>query len=178
MSTGPWLDVSELARAGAAWRGVLPLDAFERLKAAVSTAGDVDVALKFSADDVGQARVTGTCGVLAQVVCARCSCAVEVRVESAIDFRIVESEAHAQALTPMFDTVVTEADIVAAGTLVEDDLLLSLPEFACEDWDNCPNALELRTIALELRESQAAHEPEPTTSPFAGLRALNLADSE
>lgn len=171
MSTGPWLDVPELAHAGAAWRGVLPLDAFERLKAAVSSAGDVDVALKFSADDVAQVRVTGTCGVLAQVVCARCSCDVEVRVESVLDFLIVASEAQAQALTPMFDTVMTDDDIVAVGTLVEDDLLLSLPEFACEDWDNCANA-------LELRESQAAYEPEPTKSPFAGLRALNLADSE
>ena len=178
MSTGPWLDVPELARAGAAWHGVLPLDAFGRLKAAVNTASDVDVALKFSGDDVAQARVTGTCGVLAQVVCARCSCDVEVRIESAIDFRIVASEAQAQALTPAFDTVVTDEDIVAVGTLVEDDLLLSLPEIACEDWENCANALELCSNALQLQESQAGHEPESTKGPFAGLRALNLADSE
>ena len=166
MSTGPSLDIAERLRSGGTWRGTLRLAAFERLAATVARGGDVEVAVRFEPDDLARARVTGTCGVHAEVVCARCGSEVDVSVEAAVDFRLVASEAQAQALMPELETVVAAEDRVSVLALVEDDLLLSLPEAGCDDRDRCGN----------WRENRAGQRPEDATaaqarreSPFAVL---------
>lgn len=139
----------------------MPLAAFERFAATVAGGGDVEVAVRFEPDDLGRARVTGTCGVPAEVVCSRCGCDVEVSVECALDFRLVASEAQAQALMPDLETVVASEDRVPVAALVEDDLLLNLPEAGCDDRDECENWAEQRADA-------ATAEP-IRMSPFAVL---------
>lgn len=161
MSTGPSLDIAERLRAGGTWRGTLPLTAFERFAATVAGGGDVEVAVRFEPDDLARARVTGTCGVRAEVVCARCGAEVDVLIECAVDFRLVASEAQAQALMPALETVVAAEDRVPVVALVEDDLLLNLPEAGCDDREECENWAEQRADA-------ATDEP-ARTSPFAVL---------
>ena len=161
MSTGP-LDIAERLRSGGTWRGTLPLTAFERFAAAVAGGGDVEVALRFQPDDLARARVTGTCGVHAIVVCAWCGSDVDVLVQCAVDFRLVASEAQAQALMPTLETVVGTEDRMSIVALVEDDLLLSLPEAGCDDRDHCENW-------GEQRRDVATAEPARRISPFAVL---------
>ena len=162
MSTAPSLDIAERLRAGGTWRGTLPLTAFERLAATVTGGGDVEVGVRFEPDDLARARVTGTCGVHAQVVCAVCGSDVDVLVECAVDFRLVASETQAQALMPTLETVVAAEDRISVVALVEDDLLLSLPEAGCDDRDHCENWGEHRTEV-------ATAEPARRESPFAVL---------
>lgn len=138
----------------------MPLDAFERFAATVAGGGDVAVAVRFEPDDVGRARVTGTCSVSAEVVCSHCGCDVEVPIECALDFRLVASEAQAAALMPDLETVVATEDRISVVVLVEDDLLLNLPEAGCADRDECENWAESRP---ETATAEAA-------SPFAVLR--------
>lgn len=160
MSTGPSLDIAEHLRAGGTWRGTLPLTAFERFAATVAGGGDVEVAVRFEPDDRAWARVTGTCGVRAELACSLCGCDVVVPVECDLDFRLVASEAQAQALMPDLETVVATEDRISVVALVEDDLLLNLPESGCDDRDECENWAEQRPDA-------ATAEP---ASPFAVLR--------
>ena len=160
MSTGPSLDIAERLRSGGTWRGTLPLEAFERFATTVVGGGHVEVAVRFEPDDLGRARVTGTLGVRAEVVCSHCGCDVEVPVECALDFRVVASETQAQALMPDLETVVAPEDRVAVVALVEDDLLLNLPEAGCDDRDECKHWAEQQPDA-------ATAEP---ASPFAVLR--------
>lgn len=162
MSTGPSLDIAGRLQAGGTWRGTLPLTAFERFAATVTGGGAVEVALRFEPDDLARARVTGRCGVNAQVVCAWCGSDVDVLVECAVDFRLVASEAQAQALMPALETVVETEDRMSVVALVEDDLLLSLPEAGCDDRDECENW-------AEQRPDGAAAEPARRISPFAVL---------
>ena len=138
----------------------MPLDAFERFAAAVAGGGDVAVAVRFEPDDQAWARVTGTCGVRAEVVCSRCGCDVEVPVECALDFRLVGDEAQAQALMPDLETVVATEDRISVVALVEDDLLLNLPEAGCDDRDECENWAESRPDGVTAEQA----------SPFAVLR--------
>ena len=156
------LDIAERLRSGGTWRGTLPLEAFERFAATVASAGDVEVAVRLEPDDLGRARVTGSCRVRAEIVCALCGCEVEVSVESPLDFHLVASEAQAQALMPDLETVVATEDRVAVVALVEDDLLLNLPEAGCDDRDECENW-------AEQRPDVAPVEPARRTSPFAVL---------
>ena len=162
MSTGPSLDIAERLQAGGTWRGTLPLAAFERFAATVTGGGDVEVAVRFEPDDLARARVTGTCGVRAQVVCAVCGSDVDVLVECAVDFRLVVSETQAQALMPALETVVAAEDRISVVALVEDDLLLSLPEAGCDDRDHCGNWGEHRSEV-------ATAEPARRENPFAVL---------
>ena len=166
MSTGHSLDIAERLRSGGTWRGTVPLAAFERFAATVAGGGDVEVAVRFEPDDRARARVTGTCGVHAQVVCAWCGSDVDVLVECAVDFRLVDDETQAQALMPTLETVVASEDRISVVALVEDDLLLSLPEAGCDDRDHCEN---WRENWAEQRPDVATAEPAPRESPFAVL---------
>ena len=87
---------------------------------------------------------------------------VEVLVECALDFRLVASEAQAHALMPMLEAVVATEDRISVAALVEDDLLLSLPEAGCEDRDHCENW-------GGQRPDVATAEPARRESPFAVL---------
>ena len=165
MSTGLSLDIAERLRTGGTWRGTLPLAAFERLAETVAGGGDVEVAVRFEPDDLARARVTGTCGARADVVCAQCGCDVNVLVDCAVDFRLVASEAQAQALLPDLETVVATEDRVSVVALVEDDLLMSLPEAGCDDRDDCENWAEQRPDAVTATGNPAAD----VDSPFAVL---------
>lgn len=156
------LDIAERLRSGGTWRGTLSLEAFERFAATVAGAGDVEVAVRLKPDDLGRARVTGSCRVRAEIVCSLCGCEVEVSVESPLDFRLVASEAQAQALMPDLETVVATEDRVAVVALVEDDLLLNLPEAGCDDRDECENWAEQRPDVAPIEATQR-------TSPFAVL---------
>lgn len=170
MSTGPLadrcqalcLDVAELVRTGADWQRSLPLDTFERLCATVNGGGQVEVAVRFARDNAARARVTGRCRANAEVVCARCGAEADVEVTCDVDFRLVASEAQARALMPALDTVVASEDQVSVAALVEDDLLLNLPEFGCSDRDSCANWAEQRPGLDTSADARS-------TSPFAVL---------
>ena len=179
----PRLDVAELARKGRRWRGTIDVAAFERLGpvlfgAALPNPGhqatpwrqgietgtpSVSAALEFSLDVEGRPRVRGRCRVVAPVFCTRCAENVDIAVVSDLDFRVVATDAEAQSMTPTFDAVVCEDNHVPLTVLVEDDILLSIPERCCADPAACDRASE-----VEL----AGHGAETATKPLVGLGAL------
>ncbi len=170
MSSAPWLNVGELARGSGSWRGVVPVGAFERLGAFVGDDGaGVEAELDFEFDAGGRLRVSGTCRVTAAVCCSRCLETAPVAVVAAVDYRVVASEAEAQALTPAVDTVVGDIEAMPATALVEDDLLLSMPEIACREQDSCPRA----PAALE-----TGADAGQSASPFAALKALKAGSAD
>ena len=81
-------------------------------------------------------------------------------VECAIDMRVVGTETEARALMPAFDAVVSADATMRAAELIEDDLLMSVPEIACDDRDRCPHA------------PQVGRPDDGRQRPFAGLAAL------
>ena len=172
----PELNVARLAREGGAWRGSIAVDQFERLGALLyndvetATRGQTDgsarvsAALDFALDADGRPRVTGRCQVAAVVRCGRCAEAVGVEVDSRLDFRIVASEAEAQTLMPDLDVVVSTGPGVLVTALMEDDILLSIPETGCVDGEPCPLALPSGIGEM--------NEDGDERSPFEVLRTL------
>lgn len=123
----------------------------------------VRVSLDFAVDDEGRPQVTGTCGLTANVCCGGCSETLAVDIDADIDFRVVASEADADALMPTVDVVVCDAASVAVSDLIEDDLLLSIPSVGCVDRSTCPHATELGEFLEQDRGERA--------NPFAALRS-------
>ena len=168
----PQLNIVELAREGGRWNGSVEVAAFGRLGEVLSRATDapnadtlvVDAALDFALDDEGRPWVQGTCKVVAPICCGRCAETVDVEVESRLDFRVVSNDTEAQGLMPTLDVVVSEVASVPLTALVEDDILLSLPETGCADGTTCVHAVD--AVAPEAcREASAAN-------PFGVLRTL------
>ena len=168
----PQLNVARLAREGGRWDGTVKVAAFERLREVLSLGPDepnpdsldVSATLDFALDEEGRPRVQGTCKVVAPIRCSRCAETVEVAVESRLDFRIVPNDAQAAGLMPTLDAVVSGVSSVPLTALVEDDLLLSLPETGCADGATCVHALD-GAVAEHGGEGRRI-------SPFEALRTL------
>lgn len=167
------VDLGALVQRGGSWQATVPARAFARFGAALDEAGSesksadsVAVALSCRRDEAGRAHVFGTCRLRASVVCSGCAEAVAVRTETAIDFRIAASDAEAERLADV-DAVVLDEDRATLAALVEDDLLLALPERGCTDSALCPRALALAEAQVE-DAAQAAQKE----GPFAALAAL------
>ncbi len=65
---------------------------------------------------------------------------VAVRVCATVDACVVRSEAEACEMIADFDVIVAPSREVEVAQLVEDDLLLGLPETGCGGGEPCPNA--------------------------------------
>ncbi len=85
-------------------------------------------------------------------------------VQSGVDFRVVATDAEARSLMPAFDTVVSRDTHVPLTMLVEDDILLSIPERCCTDGAKCERASDV--------ELAGCNEETTTANPLVGLRAL------
>lgn len=168
----PQLDVAQLARDRGTWHGTIAVGAFERLGQVLFEEADpggaaspsVSAALNFALDDEGRPWVRGTCQVVAPIRCRRCAETVVVEVESQLDYRIVATDAQAEALMPSYDLVVSNDARLALTALLEDDILLSIPERCCADGSKCRHARET--------EMAARQADVPPAKPLRGLGAL------
>ena len=162
MPSVPSVDIFSLARRGGSWRCTVAASGFSRLAQEAEVA-DVEVDLRFALDDHGRPHATGTCRLVAKVRCCRCLRNEPVEVASCIDLRIVASEAELQALMPEVDAVVSDGPMPIAE-LIEDDLLMSLPEIACKDRETCSYA--------PASGNAAGRDGEDKQLPFEALAAL------
>lgn len=175
MRGGPWLDMLSLARREGRWSGRVPLSALPRLRALVASEGgdgDVQVDLDFRVDGSGRLQVAGEAVAAAMVACSRCMEDVAVRVRVTVDARVVRSEAEASELIADCDVIVAPSREIEVAHLIEDDLLLGLPETGCGDNESCPN--------VPPTEYPAADDDAlpGRSSPFDALAALKTGPDE
>ena len=175
MRGGPWLDVVSLARREGKWSGQVSLSALPRLRALLASeggAGDVKVELGFRVDGSGRLQVAGEAVASATVACSRCMEDVPVRMRATVDALVVRSEAEANELIADCDVIVAPSREMEVAHLIEDDLLLGLPETGCGDRESCPNAPPMEYPA-------AAGDASPSRpSPFEALAALKTGAEE
>ena len=168
----PELDIAQLALERGKWIGTIDVAAFERLGDVLFNGADsseakasrVSAALDFLLDDEGRPRVRGTCKVVAPICCSGCAQTLDVEVESHLDFRVVASDAQVEGLMPELDAVVSEDARLPLTALVEDDILLSVPERCCAPGATCAYASEAERAGHDAGRSGA--------KPLAGLQAL------
>lgn len=128
----------ELARTRGQFVGEIALNAFPRLRALVLGDGVVSVDLRFAHDEKGRCVVEGPVAVTLMLECQRCLEPVERDMHVSLQLCLVGTDAQAADIEPEFEPFVLGDDEVSIVDLIEDDLLLALPNQVCVAFDACP----------------------------------------
>ena len=107
-----------------------------RFSQLVDFIGAAEVELAFTFDDNGRTQVTGYAEVEAGVVCHRCSETLRRTIRVQVASCLVADEQLATALGAHREVLVTDGTEVTVAEIVEDELILGLPERLCEN-DPC-----------------------------------------
>jgi len=155
----------ELARQGARVVREFPAEKLERLAAVAPGRGTLHLDMRFSMDGDGRPWVTGTAEVLVAATCQRCLGRFDRPMTAAFELCIVRNPVSASELATEADVLMLETGELTLAQVVEDELLLEVPERLCEA-DPCPYAPPLEFPAPD------APEPEETDNPFHVLSQL------
>lgn len=159
------LPYRELARQGARVVRSVPADCLGRLSAIAPGRSELRVDMTFSLDQDNRPWVTGSAEVVAYATCQRCLEQFDSALRAGFELCIVKDPQLASALAGEADVLVADTDSVTIADVVEDELILALPDRLCVE-DPCPHAPELSYPAPD------APEPEPEDNPFSVLSEL------
>lgn len=166
------LAYATLARQGVHVRRSLPADALTRLGELACGLGEIEVEVEFRTDDSGRPWVRGRAAQRVEATCQRCVERMPYDLAVEFDLCIQRESAAARELAERMDVLMVTGDSVTLAEVVEDELLLGLPERLCAE-EPCPFAPPLVYPVSE--------EPADTTpgqgGPFDVLATLKRADS-
>lgn len=163
-----WIEPYRLAAREEHLEGVMPLDGFARLAEAVgSQSGDCRVWLDFGIDTQGRRQIRGHLEASLQLPCRRCLSRIDTSVESEFLLGMVSSDALAAELPSTHEPVLVEDEQLNMLAMVEDELILSLPQVVYHDEADCNVSRDQLTSGAEDEPSAA-----PPESPFEVLKRL------
>jgi uncharacterized protein len=146
---------------GLSFAGSLKLADFPRLAPLlVADDGEVSCVIRFSRDSQGRPRVAGHLDAILWQVCQRCLQPVAVAVNADLQLVVVQGLDEAATLDDHLDPLLAGAGGVTLRDLIEDELLLALPDVArhadCSAW----------------RDDDETISVEPKVNPFSILQKL------
>ncbi|SFU90419.1 YceD family protein [Halomonas korlensis] len=148
--------------------GLVSLDGFVRLAEAVGPqSGDCRVWLDFGVDAQGQREIRGRLEADLQLPCRRCQSPMAQQVESEFHLGMVTSDALAAALPSTHEPVLVENEQLNLLEVIEDELILSLPQVVYHDEADCRVSRDQLSSGVE-----AEHSVAPAASPFEVLKRL------
>ncbi|MFO7648931.1 MULTISPECIES: YceD family protein [Halomonas] len=148
--------------------GLMSLDDFARLADEVGPqSGDCRVWLDFAIDAQGRRVIHGRLEAELQLPCRRCLSPMAQRVASEFLLGMVTSDALAAELPSTHEPVLVENEQLNLLTVVEDELILSLPQVVYHDEADCEVSRDQLTSGAD-----AAASREPAASPFEVLKRL------
>ena len=148
--------------------GLMALADFSRLTDEVGAqVGDVRVTLDFAIDAQGRRVIRGRLEAELQLPCRRCLSPMAQQIESDFLLGMVTSDALAAELPSTHEPVLVEDEQLNLLTVVEDELILSLPQVVYHDEADCEVSRDQLTSGED-----AAASGEPAASPFDVLRHL------
>lgn len=153
----------ELARQGArVVRSVQPAE-LTRLNDIAPGRGALQVEMAFHRDQDGRPWVSGSARVVLAPTCQRCLEQFDYDMEAGFSLCIVRNPELASTLAEEVDVLMADDDSVTIADVVEDELILSLPERLCTQTP-CPYAPAL--------VYPAGAEEESRDNPFSVLSVL------
>jgi len=167
------LAFANLARQGARVERRLPAALLARLAELAPGTEDVRVDLEFRLDGSERPWVRGRAAQIVEATCQRCLERFEFPLSVEFDLCIVAEGEDVREIADGGDVLVVEGETVAIADIVEDELLLGLPDRLCRE-DPCPYApaLSYPTEGAGVADGAAA-----ATNPFSVLSKLKRADS-
>ncbi|MBS9402126.1 DUF177 domain-containing protein [Halomonas sp. TRM85114] len=148
--------------------GLMSLDNLVRLADAVGPqSGDCRVWLDFGVDAQGQREIRGRLEADLELPCRRCQMPMAQKVESEFLLGMVTSDALAAELPNTHEPVLVENEQLNLLEVVEDELILSLPQVVYHDEADCRVSRDQLSSGVEAEQSAA-----PAASPFEVLKRL------
>ena len=131
----PWRAVE----AGAAVRGSPPLSPMPRLRESLpAPARQARFHLAFSRDPEGRGLLHGEIEASLVLTCQRCLEALEFPVLATLDLALVSGLDEAGLLPEDLDPLLVPAEHLRLADLIEDELLLALPQIPRHELGDCP----------------------------------------
>lgn len=157
-----------LAARGDRIEGLVALAELKRLTEEVGAQdGDAHVRLTFGHDAQGRRIIEGSLAVTLQLPCRRCLQPVERSVNSEFLLGMVSSDSLAAELPSTHEPVLVEDEQLNLLALVEDELILSLPQVVYHAEADCPVSHDQLSSGVDTDVSDP-----PRESPFDVLRHL------
>jgi len=157
----PYLD---LARQGARVERLVQADGFSRLAEVAPVRDAVQVEIAFAIRGDGRIWVSGAAEATLNAECQRCLERLDRPLRVTFDLCIVRDPDVASELASGADVLTVDGDSVTVAQIVEDELILGLPERLCIE-EPCP-----LTPAL----SYPAEDSEKTASDDNPFRVLSV----
>ena len=143
--------------------GTLPLAALARLKGELAdAAGELVYRLHFSRDEERRAVVSGEVRARLQLVCQRCLGPVAHDLETRFTLALVRSLDEARRLPDRYDPLLMSAATIRPAELLEDELLLSLPQIPMHRPGECEPQAAMTGL-------EPGGDRDEASSPFAVL---------
>jgi uncharacterized protein len=162
------LDPWRYADLGKTISGAIRLDSLPRLGPCLLAAeGDVSFDLRFERDAQRRAILTGSLSADLVLECQRCLAAVTLPVKANLALAFVEGMDQAGQLPDRLDPCLVEDGGVSFRDLIEDELLLALPQVAMHAAGACPNLAAGRSD-----DKPVTAEGRSGDNPFAVLAEL------
>lgn len=154
----------ELARQGVRLARSMSVENLPRWSELVDGQGEVDLELTFYQDDDGLPCVRGSYRARAGMLCRRCLEVVDHVINGYLQVCIVRDDGQASALAAGRDVVMVAGDQLLLAEIIEDELLLEMPERLCV-FDDCDRSLPMSHPVTDA-------EPVARTNPFGVLTRL------
>ena len=162
------IDPFRLAESGAELSGPIPLKQMQRLLPQLADdSGEVDVVLNFDIDELGVPFVKGQVKATLHIVCQRCLEAFDYPVEQDIVLAWVRNDPQAERLPLRYDPYLVEENPLMLKDVVEDELLLALPNVPMHTESDCP-----ASAWLAAQESVVQPKQDEEKNPFSILAKL------
>lgn len=164
------IDPFRFAQNGIQLEGQLQLSKMPRLtQSLLSNEGPVDVKMVFDVDEIGTPFMHGMFTSTVSMICERCMNPMDVALSADSFLAMVISERKIEGLAEQYEPWLLENnDPVVLSTIVEDELILSLPLVPRHQEMCLPS--EAWTAGVD--DDQTETESEKRESPFAVLAEL------
>ncbi len=154
----------ELAQRGARVERSLGRQELPRWSDVVQGDIGVEVTLVFRRDEASRPCVRGSYRAWSDMLCRRCSEILPHEMMGDFDLTIVSDDAMASALSVAHDVVLAERDVLEVAEIVEDELLMAMPEQLCRE-EACERLLPHDFPVAEEEAAPAAERD----NPFAAI---------
>ena len=123
------IDPFRLAQNGLKLEGKLPVSTMKRLTESLSdNEGEVSVSMDFDIDETGLPYMHGRFHSKLSLICERCMAPMSIELDVECFLAILKNERKIDELADMYDPwIIENSDPVRLSSVVEDELILSLP---------------------------------------------------
>lgn len=132
------LDFRKAAARSVELNGVVSVKSLARFSPQLADdSGDIQARLRFSKDDADRYLVQVAVSAEVSVICQRCLQPMSEKVESENTLAIVWNDEQAVALPKTLEPLIVEDTACDLHALVEDELILAMPQFSYHDASHC-----------------------------------------